>query len=123
MISHRVLAAEKIIELEPHGPLGGEDFKALGEIVRQERSHGRMPRGVVVKLGEFPGWRDLDALTAHIEFIRENHEFIRRIAMVSDDVELRIFVEKGIAPLLRCELRFFAAGELAAARAWVAAGS
>ncbi len=75
----------------------------------------------MVTLGEFPGWRDLDAVAAHIEFIRENHEFIRRIAMVSDDVALHIFVEKGIAPLLRCELRFFAAGELAAARQRVAA--
>ncbi len=121
MLKHQFLAIEKLIELEPHGPLSVQDFEVLAEVMRQEVSHGRQPHGVLVIAEALPGWKNLDALSAQIEFIRANHEFLRRIAIVSDDVALRIFVEKCIAPLIRPEVKLFAATDRVKAKTWAAA--
>lgn len=120
MFKHKFFAAERIFEVSPHGNLSAEDFSDLQEIIRQERSHGRSPRGIVAIVEQFPEWKDLDALEAHIGFIRDNHEFFKRIAIVTDDVTLPILVEKCIAPLIRCEVRFFSAKQQLDAEKWSA---
>ncbi len=38
----------------------------------------------MIKTGHFPGWEDLDAMLQHFRFVREHHNQIRRVALVTD---------------------------------------
>ena len=33
----------------------------------------------------FPGWDDFSALSSHLRFVKEHHQKIRRVAMVTND--------------------------------------
>lgn len=120
MIGHKIFTAEKIVELEAEGPIGVEDLQSLEKLVRQEVSQCHVPNGVVILVPHFPEWKSLDALIAHLEFVRENNVFLKRVAIVSDDPDVRSFVEKCIARLVRPAICFFPSNAQDQARDWAA---
>ncbi len=80
-LAHRWIPERGVLIVEPHGPLGAEDFDALALSVDPWiEAHGTL-RGLVVHAREFPGWQNLGSFFRHLRFVRDHHRKIRRVAL------------------------------------------
>jgi hypothetical protein len=84
MLDYSILKPEGILVLEPHAPLSKEDFAALTAAVDSHLSDHAKLHGVLVHSKGFPGWGTFGGFTAHMNFVREHHKKVERIAVVTD---------------------------------------
>ena len=84
MLKHQLLLPDGILILEPDAPLEVTDFDALArEIDPYIAEHGKLS-GLMIHAKAFPGWANVDAFLAHMEFVESLHQKIVRLAMVTD---------------------------------------
>src|ERR1035437_3950606 len=84
MLKHQLLLPEGILILEPDAPLEAADFDGLvREIDPYIAEHGKLS-GLMIHAKAFPGWANLEAFLAHMQFIRSHHQKIVRLAMVTE---------------------------------------
>ena len=75
-------------------------------------------RGLIVEASAFPGWDGFGAMAAHFRFVRDHHERIKRIAIVTD-APLGNLVEKLASYFVAATIKHFPAGEIRAAEQWI----
>ena len=84
MLTYEIRDDDKIVIVEPQGPLTRDDFDRLAEEVDHFLLQHDSLKGILVHVKEFPGWEDLAGLMGHIKFVREHDQRVERIALVSD---------------------------------------
>jgi len=113
---------DSVLILRPHGELEAGDFARVAAEVDPWIEQAGSLGGLVIIAGEFPGWDDFAALSAHVRFVREHHSNIRRVAIVTSSRFL------AAAPRLAqwfvdAELRTFDLHDSEAAIAWAESGT
>ncbi len=83
-MSHRLLRDWGILVVEPHGPIHREDLEEVALTVDPWIEENDKLDGLVVHARRFPGWEDLDSLLRHLQFVRDRHQHIRRVALAMD---------------------------------------
>jgi hypothetical protein len=107
-----------IAVLEPHGKLCEDDFIAAAKIVDPYiLEHGKL-NGLLIHAESFPGWDSFAAFTKHLEFVKEHHKEIKRVAIATDS-KLGYFAENIASHFVRAEIKKFSFAEMAAANAWI----
>jgi hypothetical protein len=121
MMRHELLSEQGILILHPEGALQSEDFSALAAVVDPYiLQHGDL-KGLLINAPSFPGWDNFAALVSHLRFVRDHHQKIRRIAVVSDNAFLSV-APKIASQFVHAQLRTFDAAERAAALSWLETG-
>ena len=111
--------AHNCFVLEPSGKLDRADFAKLTERFNARvNATDRIPN-LVIHAPSFPGWSDFAAFFGHVEFIREHHRLVGKIALVSDSRVLDI-APAVARQFLAADIRHFPADGLQAALDWVA---
>jgi len=65
--------------IKPEGPLQESDFKRIAnKIDPYIEEKGRLT-GLVIYTESFPGWNDFGVLIAHLKFINEHHNNIKKL--------------------------------------------
>lgn len=90
MIHHELISDRGILIVKPEGPLEKADFDRLKQVVDPFIEANGELRGLMIETESFPGWDDFAALTSHLEFVREHHRHIARVAAVTDSGFLSI---------------------------------
>lgn len=70
--------------LEPEGRLTESDFDKLTETFNDKVNASDAIPNLVIHAKSFPGWADFGGLAGHVNFLRDHHKLIRKIALVSD---------------------------------------
>src|SRR5437867_3053156 len=84
MITYILLETEGILLLTPGSPLESTDFERLaGEIDPYIEQNGKL-HGLMIDAESFPGWKDFAGLLAHLRFVKNHHQKIQKVAVVSD---------------------------------------
>lgn len=84
MLDYSIMKPEGILVLKPHGPLSEEDFGGVSAAVDAYLSgHARL-HGVMIQTKGFPGWENFGGFAAHMQFVREHHRKVERVAIVTD---------------------------------------
>lgn len=118
MLTHELLRDEGILILRPQGPLQAGDFTSLATLVDPYlEKHGKL-RGIMVDAQSFPGWDSFTALVSHLQFVRDHHRLIGKIAAVSDSPVLSLAPQLA-KHFVKAEIRHFNANERVAALAWL----
>lgn len=121
MLTHELLRDEGILILRPQGPLQADDFTSLATVVDPYlEEHGKL-RGIMVDAQSFPGWDSFAALVSHLEFVRDHHPLIGKIAAVSDSPVLSLAPQLA-KHFVKAEIRHFNAKDRQAALAWLRGG-
>jgi len=118
MIEHSLDAANSILKLRPTAALKQEDFAELAKLVDPHIEKSGGLAGLIIEAPQFPGWDGFGALAAHIRFVREHHQKVKKIALVTDSA-LGNVAERLASHFVAAQIKHFPSGEHEAARQWV----
>lgn len=119
-VSHRLIPETGVIVVEVKEALRVQDFEAL-ELTADQwiEAHGPL-RGLVIHARSFPGWEDLVGFLRHVQFVKDHHRKIRRIA-VAVDSKLASVAPRIAEHFVHAEIVNFAYDDLAKAIEWAGA--
>jgi len=84
MIEVKLNKETGIVTVVPSAPLNKEDFIHLAnEVDPYIEKEGKL-HGLIIQVKSFPGWEDFAGLISHLQFVREHHKKIEKVAAVSD---------------------------------------
>ena len=70
--------------VEPQGPLTKADFETIASHVDPIiESEGALD-GLIIRTRDFPGWDSFSDVIEHCRFVRNHHQLIKKIALVTD---------------------------------------
>lgn len=70
--------------VEPQGALSKDEFVAIAaEVDPVIESQGQLD-GLIIKTRDFPGWEGFGDMVEHFRFVRNHHQQIKKIALVTD---------------------------------------
>jgi hypothetical protein len=116
-LSYRLVPESGVLVIQPKAPLCAEDFDAVAlEIDPWIEAHGEL-KGLVVHLRQFPGWEDFGSFIRHVQFVRDHHLQVQRVALVADGRLAHLIPTLG-NHFITAELRHFRYDELGLAVAW-----
>jgi hypothetical protein len=118
MMRHELLGEKGILILHPDETLRAKDFSALAEVVDPYILQHGVLKGLMIDAPSFPGWDSFAALVSHLRFVRDLHQKIQRIAVVSDNKLLSV-APKIASQFVQAQLRTFDVAERAAALTWL----
>lgn len=120
MIKHEFREHEGILIIEPIASLHSNDFDLVSTVIDPYIEQNGNLNGVIIHTGSFPGWEDFASMLAHIKFVKDHHDVINKVAVVTDD---------GIASVMpaiadrfvKAEVRHFPYNDLDKAVEWAQA--
>lgn len=118
MLDYSIREPDGILVVKPDGPFTKEDFGGLSAAVDSYLAGHDKLHGVLVQSRKFPGWEDLEGLTAHVRFFREHRRKIERLAVVTDSPVASIAVPLG-KHFSSAEVRHFAYADDGKALDWL----
>jgi hypothetical protein len=121
MLDYTVMKPEGILVLKPQAPLSREDFSGVTAAMNGYLSDHEKLHGVMIQAKEFPGWKNFEGFSAHLQFIRENHEKVERIAVVTDSPMASVAEALG-KTFTSAEVRHFPYPDEALAMDWLTHG-
>lgn len=121
MIHFELHRDQRILAVTPDGPLQAADFQRLAEAVDPFIEAGGDLNGLMIDAPAFPGWQSFSDLAPHLKFVKNHHQRIRKIAVVSDDGFLSI-MPRLAGHFVHGEIRHFVVGEKAQAMKWLTGG-
>jgi hypothetical protein len=120
VLKHQLLLPDGILILEPDVPLEASDFDSLDrEIDPYIAEHGKL-LGLMIHAKAFPGWANIEAFLAHMQFIKSHHQKIIQLAMVTDSKVLGEF-SKISAHLVHVQIKHFSELQHEDALSWLKA--
>lgn len=90
VLEYTILKPEGILVLKPNDSLSKEDFTGLSASVDTYLADHASIRGVLIHAVAFPGWENFAGFAAHIRFVRNHHQKIERVALVTDSPVARM---------------------------------
>ena len=104
--------------IKPEGPLQESDFKRIAnKIDPYIEEKGRLT-GLVIYTESFPGWNDFGALIAHLKFINEHHNNIKKVAAVTD-AQFMSIMQKVVDHFVNAEVKHFNYDDIDDAILWI----
>ena len=118
MLNIRLDRKDAIIILEPHGALCKDDFDIAVKVIDPFiEKHGKLD-GLIIYTESFPGWEDFAALIRHITFVKNHHQKIKRLALVTNS-SLGGFAETIASHFVKAEIKNFTFDQLDEAKSWI----
>jgi len=74
----------KIAILEPKEELSKDDFIYANSLIDPFISKVGKLNGIIIYTKDFPGWSSFSAFLEHMEFIKDHHKQIKKLAFVTD---------------------------------------
>lgn len=107
-----------ILTVVPSAPLNKEDFTFLtNEVDPYIEKEGKL-KGLIIQVESFPGWENFAGLISHLQFIREHHKKIEKVAAVSDGRIVSIMPQI-VDHFVNAKVKYFPYEDLDEAIMWV----
>jgi len=105
--------------IEPQSPLTKDDFTVIAsQIDPIIESEGQLA-GLIIKTREFPGWEGLSDVIEHFRFVKNHHQVIKKIALVTD-AKIGELVPSIVGHFVKAEVKHFDYDDYDSAVGWVA---
>lgn len=121
MINIIVMQNEKIVVVEPVGPLKKADFEKLAKEIDAHSDDSNRLTGLIIHTKLFPGWDDFNAFLQHMKFVKQHHKAIQRIAIVTDS-KVGTIGPALATPFISAQIRHFEYDNMKKAEQWIKKG-
>ena len=118
MLEYSIMKPEGILLLQPAAPLSREDFAGLSRLVDAYLADHTSIHGVLIHAETFPGWDSFAGFSAHMHFVRNHHQKIERIALVTDSAVAGVAEALG-KHFIAAEIKRFSFAEYESALNWL----
>jgi len=118
MLNVQLITKVGIVILEPDGALTVDDFEAAAEKIDPFIEERGKLNGLIIRSESFPGWNSFAALTTHLRFLRNHHQKIARVALVTNS-PIGKLAEVAAGHFISAEVKDFEYEDLEKARSWV----
>jgi len=108
----------KIAILEPQAPLSADDFLLAKAIIDPFIEENGKLNGIIIYTKDFPGYESFGGFIKHMEFIKEHHKHIKKLAFVTDSVVGELGEKLG-SHFISAEVKNFEYKELEKAKKWI----
>ena len=105
--------------LEPNGSLSKSDFESATAVINPYIEDAGHLKGLIIHTKSFPGWDSFASLSSHLEFIKQHHRKISRIAFSTDSL-MGNLAEVIASHFVSAEIKGFSYNELEQAKKWAA---
>jgi len=107
-----------VLWLKPKAALKSANFLQLTSLVDPFiKQHGGL-KGIIIEVTKFPGWENISAFKAHVQFIKDHQAKIQKIALVTNSAFASI-LPKFVGFFVTPQIKHFAAGQADSARQWI----
>jgi len=118
MISLEIMREEGIVVIEPSGALEKADFARLTREIDDYINEKGSVNGLIIHTKAFPGWESFEAFTHHMKFVKDHHQKVKRVAVVTDSQFM------AIAPhianhFVSAEIKHFNYTDMDSAKKWI----
>lgn len=117
MLEYKVLE-EGIVIMRPNGVLTKADFDGLSKFVDGYLAKHKFLHGLAIHTKTFPGWDSFTGLIAHIRFVRNHHQKIEKLALVTDSRIINA-AEVLIKHFISAKVKRFSYADYIVALAWL----
>jgi hypothetical protein len=118
MLNVELDSAAGIAVLTPQGALSESDFDVAAMVIDPYiESHGQL-NGLIVRTKDFPGWESFASLARHIRFVKDHHERLSHVALVTDS-KLGNVAEKIAGHFISADVRHFPYDQFSEAKSWI----
>ena len=107
-----------VVTVRPSAPLNEQDFGLLAAEVDPHIEREGKLNGLIIHVESFPGWEDFAGLLSHLKFVRDHHEKIDKVAVVSDGKVVSI-MPKIVDHFINAKVKYFPNESLDEAVSWV----
>jgi hypothetical protein len=118
VITYKLLQTEGILLLTPDSPLEATDFENLAQEIDPYIEQNGKLHGLMIDAASFPGWKDFAGLVAHLRFVKNHHQKIQRVAVVSDSSFLS-FAPKIASHFVQADVKHFSCSQREDALLWL----
>lgn len=119
MLSVKIDEEHHIAILAPHGALSEADFTIAAAIIDPYiEEYGRL-NGIIIHTQSFPGWASLAAMFSHLYFVKDHHQKVTHVALVTDSI-IGEFAEQIASHFIAADIKVFSYDELEQAKKWIA---
>ena len=118
MLIHELVLYLEIIVLAPAWPLETEDIDEFARRVDAYIEQNGDLKGIIIYNETFSGWKDIASFGSHIQFIREHHRSVEKVATVSNS-KLLAALQRIIGYFVNPKVRHFDFSEEQAALEWL----
>ncbi|MFK5881096.1 MAG: STAS/SEC14 domain-containing protein [Sulfurospirillum sp.] len=108
----------KTVILEPLKALSKDDFIEAKELIDPLIEENGKLNGFIIYTKDFPGWKSFGAFISHMEFIKEHHRHIKKLAFVTDSF-VGDLGEKVGSHFVSAQVKNFDYNQLKAAKEWI----
>lgn len=84
MLAVEIDEASGVAVLSPSGKLSEADFENVTNLLDPYIEQYGTLKGLIVYTEEFPGWESFSGFLSHLRFIRNHHEKVKSIALVTN---------------------------------------
>jgi hypothetical protein len=102
--------------------LDREDFAELTKAVDNEIETTGDLAGVIIDAPEFPGWDSFGTMVTHFRFVRDHHERVQKVAIVTNS-HIGDVAERLASHFVAADVRHFPGEQLEQARQWINDGA
>lgn len=118
MLNHELVHDFGIFVLAPAGPLETADIDEFARRVDPYIEKNGDLKGMMIYTETFSGWKDIASFGSHIQFIKDHHRSVEKVATVSNS-RLLAMLQRIIGYFVNPKVRHFDFSEEQAALEWL----
>ena len=104
--------------VRPEGALSEADFDAIAGVIDPFlEEHGKLS-GLIIYTKDFPGWESFGAMLKHFRFVRDHHQKLSHVALVTDS-KIGNVAETIAGHFVSASVRHFPYSQFGDARSWI----
>jgi len=107
-----------IATLTPDGELTSEDFEAAAKIIDPYIDEYELLNGIIIYTKDFPSWDSFTAMLKHFKFVRDHHNKVTHVALVTDS-KLGALGEHLATHFVAAKIKHFAFNDPLHAQDWI----
>lgn len=121
MISFEIDECTGVLTVQPQGKLEARDFMDLSQAVDPYIEKEKGLFGLIIVTEKFPGWKDFNGMIEHMKFVRNHHQEISKIALVTDST-IADAAELLGKHFIKAAIKHFPFAGLKSAKNWIGQG-
>ncbi len=122
MIEYNLDTAHSTLLVHPTSALEKHDFSELATAVDAQIDATGGLDGIIIDAPEFPGWDSFGSMVTHFRFVRDHHERVKKVAIVTNS-HIGDVAERLASHFVAAKVRHFPGEQLEQARLWINGGA